>query len=244
MAGSDPVSGLQRGAPSLSAQPVHNKIINAVAREVLRPLGVRQKGRSRFWYDDGRWYAVAIEFQPSSWSRGSYLNVGIQWLWRPKDYWSFDFGFGGRSFLGSRELIEGHGQFVQFRGEGSFREAIRSMAELAADRVRTTRTHFGTLSGAYAFVRPRGTRDDWSRLHVGVLAALAGRPRKARSLLQKSMILDAELDWQVDHNRRTSLLLDAVADQQTFRRLIEARITETRALLKLEAVAEPCLPAA
>ena len=58
------------------------------------------------------------------------------------------------------------------------------------------------------------------------------------------MIRDAELDWQVDRNRHISLLLDAVADQQTFHRLIEARIAESRALLKLEAVAEPCLPAA
>lgn len=57
----------------------HNKILNAAAREVLRPLGFRQRGRSRMWFEDRGWWLVLVEFQPSQWSRGSYLNVGPMW---------------------------------------------------------------------------------------------------------------------------------------------------------------------
>ena len=31
-----------------------------------------------------------VEFQPSGWSRGSYLNVGCMWLWNVAEHLSFD----------------------------------------------------------------------------------------------------------------------------------------------------------
>lgn len=58
----------------------HNKIIQAVAKKALSPLGLRRDGKSRVWYDDHGWWAIVVEFQPSSWGRGSYLNVGLSWM--------------------------------------------------------------------------------------------------------------------------------------------------------------------
>src|SRR5436309_1568598 len=74
------------------AQPPHTKLLTAAARSVLRPLGLQQRGRSRLWLDDHGWWVVVVEFQPSGWSIGSYLNVGAMWLWFEKDYISFDYG--------------------------------------------------------------------------------------------------------------------------------------------------------
>lgn len=68
----------------------HSKILAAKTREVLRPAGIIQKGRSRFWYDDKSWYSICIEFVPSKYERGTSLHVGITWLWYPKPYWSYD----------------------------------------------------------------------------------------------------------------------------------------------------------
>jgi hypothetical protein len=48
---------------------------------VLRPLGLQRKGRSRVWFDDHGWWVGVVGFQPSRFSRGSYLNVGAMWLW-------------------------------------------------------------------------------------------------------------------------------------------------------------------
>src|SRR5213592_4672206 len=77
----------------MSRQHPHTKLINAAARETLRPLGLLQEGRSRTWLDDQAWWLGIVEFQPSNWTRGSYLNVGVNWLWNVKDWLSFDFGY-------------------------------------------------------------------------------------------------------------------------------------------------------
>jgi hypothetical protein len=50
----------------VSVQHPHTKLINAAARDVLRPMGIVQKGRSRLWYDNHGWWAGLIEFQPVS----------------------------------------------------------------------------------------------------------------------------------------------------------------------------------
>jgi hypothetical protein len=59
----------------------HTRLLTAAARGILRPLGLRQKGRSRTWLDDRGWWVGVVEFQSSSWSKGRYLNVGGMWLW-------------------------------------------------------------------------------------------------------------------------------------------------------------------
>lgn len=70
----------------------HNRIIALVAKERLGELGISRKGNSRTWYKDNGWWVLLIEFQPSSWDRGTYLNVGVTWLWNAKGYLSFDQG--------------------------------------------------------------------------------------------------------------------------------------------------------
>jgi hypothetical protein len=65
--------------------PDVNTVIAEVAKQVLAPLGVKRKGRSRTWLDDHGWWLGIVEFQPSSWGAGSYLNVGPEFLWQPID---------------------------------------------------------------------------------------------------------------------------------------------------------------
>jgi len=55
---------------------VHSKIIADAAKRNLAPIGLTRKGRSRVWLDDRGWYVTVVEFQPSGFSKGSYLNVG------------------------------------------------------------------------------------------------------------------------------------------------------------------------
>jgi hypothetical protein len=75
----------------------HNRDIAMAARSVLRPIGCVQKGRSRTWLDDRGWWVGVIEFQPSGWSKGSYLNVGACFLWsKTRASFSFDDLIGDR----------------------------------------------------------------------------------------------------------------------------------------------------
>lgn len=77
----------------------HNKIINRAAKELLKPCGLFQKGQSRLWIDDNGWFLIIVEFQPSAWDKGTYLNVAIHYLWDKKDYLSFDYGHRENEFV-------------------------------------------------------------------------------------------------------------------------------------------------
>ncbi len=63
------------------ATGIVDKLIAKAAREVLSPLGLFQVGASRIWIDDNGWFLTQVEFQPNSWSKGTYLNVGMSFLW-------------------------------------------------------------------------------------------------------------------------------------------------------------------
>lgn len=55
----------------------HNKLIAKNAKETLKPLGFVRSGKSRIWFKDNGWWAVLIEFQPSSFSKGTYVNIAV-----------------------------------------------------------------------------------------------------------------------------------------------------------------------
>jgi hypothetical protein len=81
---------------------------------------MKQKGRSRLWYDDHQWRAYLIEFQPSAWSKGTYCNVGLMWLWDPvvgRPHWTFH--------IHERLLAQGR-EFISYeRSGGRFEELVR-----------------------------------------------------------------------------------------------------------------------
>jgi len=114
---------------------VHDKIIKMAAKEVLAPLGVFQKGQSRTWIDDNGWFFTIIEFQPSQWGKGAYLNVGMHFLWNSKDSFSFDYG--GREH-----------ENVSYTGDDEkFYKEMLELARLAKEKVMFYRS-FSALSFA------------------------------------------------------------------------------------------------
>lgn len=221
----------------MAAQPIHTKILNAAAREVLRPLGVRQEGRSRNWYDDARWYVTNIEFQPSGFlDRGAYLNVGIQWLWYPRSYRCMD--------LGDRE-----NGFVSFENEDQFRAEALELVQLAAARVVEYRSNAATLADAYdsyaaRFAALQPVRPgNWYHFHMGVLAALTGRVAEARRHLTDALLPDSDIDWEQERNGHVEAILEVIDDPAVLCTWVEERIAECRSLLKLDACDPPVLPA-
>ena len=64
-----------------------HRLMRNAGRSYLTPIGVKQMTRSpRRWTADRGWWLINIEFQPSGYSVGSYLNVGLQHLWIARDY--------------------------------------------------------------------------------------------------------------------------------------------------------------
>lgn len=109
-----------------SDKSLHSKIIKSLCKEILIPIGVFQKGNSRVYFDDNGFYLTMVEFQPSSWSRGSYLNVGVYFLWNGYDYFSCDV------FKGLSARVE---NFSEYRNNEQFEKEVRNKVMVAKEQI-------------------------------------------------------------------------------------------------------------
>lgn len=105
---------------------IHSKIIKEVCKEILLPLGAFQKGTSRTYLDDNDYYFTVVEFQPSSWNRGTYLNIGLTFLWNDYEYLSFGF---------SRQIAARYGSFVMYENDEQFRKEVSVLANIAKEEI-------------------------------------------------------------------------------------------------------------
>lgn len=107
---------------------IHNKIIVEVGNATFLPHGFFQRGKSRTWLYDCGYCVVLIEFQPSAYSRGSFCNVGIDFLFDTFTplYSTLCFSYGWK-----RIHVNKSG-FVEYVGNDSiFREEIFKFATYA-----------------------------------------------------------------------------------------------------------------
>jgi len=187
-------------------------------------MGLVQKGRSRTWLDDRGWWLGVVEFQPSSWSRGSYLNVGCSWLWQVKDYLSFDQGGPAKPFTGLRD-------------EKQFRAVADQLARQAAEEINRYRRLFPNVDAVYSYYLCHHPTGFWPNFNAGVACALAGQPKNAQRFFSqvtesKEKVLDWFLAAQADAKQLSALAPDA----ERFRRAVADRVRRTRELQKLPPV--------
>jgi hypothetical protein len=205
---------------------LHDKLLKEAALRHLKPIGGVQKGRSRVWLVDCAWYVAVVEFQPSSWSKGAYLNVGAHFLWRPVNDIGFDFG----------HRKEGHAEFID---EMQFAQAADVLARRAAEEVGILRTKLTSPRNIHSMT-PKNTGESWiDRYHRGVSHALAGHAENAVFIFQSLLgpIQDvAESKAKADEYHR---LLALVSDIPAFEIEIVKLIERRRAAMKLPALTEP-----
>ena len=238
---------VRRGTAVLHPWPVPSdptsSILNARARQVLRPMGLQRKGRSRTWLDDHGWWLTVIEFQPSGFGRASYLNVGICWLWsaQPTKYLSFDLGYrvpgAGASFESEEQWHAVVDHLVHQAADEvtRYRELVPDLAAAAHECVRHEEARVADLR------RGDGTRDvpaDWPTWHAAVAcglasdidravhyfahAATAGRGDRAR----------AEL-WRPVRERATAWSELVTRDHDAFVEQVRHHTADQRRALKL-----------
>jgi hypothetical protein len=170
----------------MTEQRDHNKVIVEAARDVLQALGLRRKGRSRTWLDDHGWWLGVVEFQPSSWARGSYLNVGAMWLWRNTPAHHIYFGLGHR--------IDGAG-FAD-ASDAAFDDAVAAMAEAASARVRAIRAQLPTLEAAAAVLSEQARRErGWPQWDAAVALGLCGKSFESSSFFRAVARDDDDREW-------------------------------------------------
>jgi hypothetical protein len=195
-------------------------LLKAAGDEHLGRLGLRQQGRSRTWVDDHDWWLGVVEFQPSSWSKGSYLHVGAMWLWDDVDHLAFHVGHRVAGFVG-------------YESDEQFAEEADRLGRAAAELVEHLRREFPNPQAAAKYLDSSDTPAN--HRHAGYAFLLTGKPRAAVRHLRKYVAVEDDREWASRHRADAELMIAVAEDGQRARAEVEARIAETRSRLGLSA---------
>lgn len=196
----------------------HNAVLTVAARRVLKPLGLVQQGKSRVWIDDYGWWTIQVEFQSSSWSRGSYLNVGINWLLYEGSVGAFN--------IGSRVDVP----FIEATGNENFEQDAHTLALRAKEEVENLRSRFSTLEAAASYYRDSVRRSAWDDYYHGVLLVLVGDIASARMEFESVLTHRLTYGWEKALAQRASELHKLASDQTAFIETIRGIILRTRSI--------------
>lgn len=204
----------------MTAQSEHGKLLATAAKATLSPLGCVQIGRSRTWISDQRFWVIVIGFQPSGFSKGSYLNVGANWLWDAKDHWSFDHG----------NRVE---KLTRFEDARQFEAVARHLAARATEEVAKLREKFPSLSNiAHCLVADTGAIG-WSLYHAAVAAGLTGDLATSLRLFHQLMEQPATHGWEKKLRADGAALARHLPDLHAFRSAVLDVIEQSRILHQL-----------
>lgn len=210
----------------------HNHEIALAARRVLAPLGCVRKGRSRIWLDDHGWWIGVIEFQPSGFSKGSYLNVAACYLWKPaqpEPFLSFDTLFGTRPW---RDATEGE----------SFADKATELALAARDSLNDMREQCRNVVAVADLLQSKWiAKSLWPDYQLGMALGAAGRGELARRHLLLATDTETTNAWESAFNRECVSYAELALNPDAFCEMVLERIRATRAALKLAPIDLPAL---
>lgn len=207
----------------MKTQIDHNKLLKKTAKERLKPYGIIQQGQSRtFLYDKG-WFTIVIEFQPSSWSKGTYLNIGVDFNFYPRDYFAFGYGYREKGF-------------EEFKSEDQYNKSVNELCDLIIKRVQELDQKFIDIWTALKTADREKENDTWRIYEVAVLNILTSNFDKARKQLIQVSKAKCEYDWEIERKKVTDELIDWLQERPTDLEKIENLINKTRQLKKLPTV--------
>ena len=200
----------------------HNRALKAAAEKVLTPLGFWRKGRSRVWLADRGFWLSIVEFQPSGYSKGSYLNVAAHWLWSPEpDVLSFDY------------CVERQKPWIAFESAAQFepladhlvRQAAEESRQLSAE-ITDIPTLASLLTAKHAASAAAGQGGGWPAFHASIASGLSGDLAAARVLF--GIAYRSIGAWSPDLQTLLAPYADAFDKQSSFTKFIAQRIDEQR----------------
>lgn len=204
----------------MTTQIDHNKLLKKIAKEQLKAYGIFQKGQSRIFLYDKVWYTIVIEFQPSSWSKGTYLNIGVDFNFYPRDYFAFGYGY--------RET-----GFEEFKDEEQFAKLVNDLCDLTIKRVQELESKFQDIWTALKTADKEKGNDTWRIYEVAVLNALTLNFDKAEKQFKKVSKEKCEYDWEIERKSTAEEFLNWIQDKSTFLDNIKKLIHKTRELKRL-----------
>jgi hypothetical protein len=208
---------------SMSRPDEVGKLIAAAAKHALLPLGCQRVGRSRTWISDQGFWLIVIEFQPSGWQKGTYLNVGAMWLWRARKGFAFHVGYRIADFL-------------PFYSAEQFAPAVARFAAQAAQEVQRRRKQFKTLKDIYCCLVGHTSENNRDIFHAAIAAGLVGDVDTARRLFQISNAMPIRnVQWQIALRAKNTGLAAQLDQPSLFRASVLEAIQQCRQLNDLPA---------
>jgi hypothetical protein len=207
------------------AIPEHSKIINKVGGRIFREYGIERKGQSRIWLDDQYWFTTIIEFQPFMGRKGTCLNVGINFHWYEKDFFSFDIGYR-------------QSEFIDFKNEQQFEIEINSLGELALKQTFSLREKLPDLKSAESTIlNHKFASDDlWGNYHRAIICGLNNHTTKSEHYFNLILDSDNEVGWANELKNRVSSLKTELNNISDFQKRIDTIIQNTRNKKKLREI--------
>jgi hypothetical protein len=205
----------------MSRLDAHTKLIADAAKAHLQPIGCRRIGRSRTWISDQRYWLIIVEFQPSSWQKGTYVNIGAMWLWRARK---------GLAFNTFQRISD----FAPFYSSEQFVPIIAELAAQAAREVKRLREKFASLSAICQYLVNHTSDKNKDIFHAAIAAGLMGDVSVARHLFHKfSEVPTCGYQWAIELQAANALLASKLDDREAFRSAVLARVRECRLINNL-----------
>ncbi|MFZ6815906.1 hypothetical protein ACO0K3_15670 [Undibacterium sp. Rencai35W] len=201
----------------------HGDIIANAAKAYLPAIGMKRKGRSRIWLKDNGWWLAVVEFQPSGWSKGTYLNVAATWLWYAKDYLSFD------------ECKRAEG-FAEFTDQQSFTLVADKYASQAAIEVLSLCEHFSSMNDAAKHLRAKADGNPWHHYHAMMASLANGELIDARVQQEALSQVEHNVPWCLELKAKAATIMIEARDVVSAQTLVSAEVAAARLLLKLPVI--------
>lgn len=215
------------------AMEPHTKIINAVAKRILAPKGFFQKGRSRVWLRDNGWFLTVVEFQPSGFSKGTYANVAMHFLWGkqlPEEvpYLSFDYGW---KRLKPPDVPS---EFIDYCGnDESFAQQVETMTNAAVKAAEEFQRCTDLAYARKLICSGRMLDDGWYEFDRAMLCFLSGDLAEGTRRMKYfiNMLKKRNEQWERAENalqRCEQEILQRCTTRKAARQMVVDMIRETR----------------
>src|SRR5262245_5608502 len=204
----------------MAKQNEHGRIIATAAKATLLPIGCRRICQSRCCIFDHRYWIIFIEFQPSAWAKGSYLNVTPHWLWLR---------------YGANDYHPRPADFIPFENAEQFTPLIENMAAVAARTVLDMRARFRAPEKVQRFFAERISQNPFPLYRAAATAGFVRDVALARHLFKHMYALDTENygSWINDLKFECATLAALLDDSVRYRSAILEAITERRQHFRL-----------
>ncbi len=206
---------------SMTASIDHNKLLTKIAKEKLQAQGIQQKGQSRLFIHDNYWYTIIIEFQPSAYDKGTFLNVAADFNFYPRGHFTYT--------VGGREK-----EFIAFQNETQFAAAVNSLCDVAVDRVNVLKKLLVDYSTAQkTIIKELNPADSWNNLDIAFVCALDDNILDAKNSLNKVLADNCQLEYEFAR-KEFALMIQRWFDLPNLSSKIDEQIKQTRKLKKLD----------